>query len=66
MKHLHLMLASALSPGLAFATTTTYDEALKLSETVITGNRDVQPREHSSTPTTPISSACSPAACWTC
>lgn len=52
MKHLHLMLASALSPGLAFATTTTYDEALKLSETVITGNRDVQPREHSSTPTT--------------
>lgn len=52
MKHLHLMLASALSPGLAFAANTSYDEALKLSETVVTSNRDVQPREQSSTPTT--------------
>ncbi|TBU95892.1 TonB-dependent receptor domain-containing protein [Phytopseudomonas dryadis] len=52
MKLPRLILASSLAPGLALAQVPGYDDALKLSETVISSNRDVQLREQSSTPST--------------
>ena len=52
MKLSRLLLATSLAPGLALASTTNYEDALKLSETVITSNRDVQPRSESSSAST--------------
>lgn len=52
LKLSRLILATSLAPGLALAQSTSYDDALKLSETVITSNREVQPREQSSTAST--------------
>ena len=48
MKLSRLALAVALAPGLAVADDLSRDQALKLSDTVITANRDVQQRGESS------------------
>src|SRR5690606_1710297 len=44
MKLSRLALAIALTPGLALAQTSSREDALKLSDTLITANRDVQQR----------------------
>ncbi|WP_312515007.1 TonB-dependent receptor domain-containing protein [Stutzerimonas nitrititolerans] len=48
MKLSRLALAIALTPGLALAQTSSREDALKLSDTLITANRDVQQRSESS------------------
>ncbi|WP_394560590.1 TonB-dependent receptor domain-containing protein [Aquipseudomonas alcaligenes] len=48
MKLSRLALAVALAPGLSFAAAPSRDEALKLADTVITANRDVQAHGESS------------------
>ena len=52
MKLSRLALAIALTPGLALAQTSSREDALKLSDTLITANRDVQQRSDSSAAST--------------
>jgi len=52
MKLSPLALAIALTPGLALAQTSSREDALKLSDTLITANRDVQQRSDSSAAST--------------
>ena len=52
MKLSRLALAIALTPGLALAQTSSREDALKLSDTLITANRDVQQRSESSAAST--------------
>ncbi len=52
MKLSRLALAIALTPGLALAQTSSREDALKLSDTLITANRDVEQRSDSSAAST--------------
>ena len=52
MKLSRLALAIALAPGLALAQTPSREDALKLSDTLITANRDVEQRSNSSAAST--------------
>jgi vitamin B12 transporter len=52
MKLSRLALAIALAPGLAIAQTPSREDALKLSDTLITANRDVEQRSNSSAAST--------------
>src|SRR5690606_41526167 len=54
MKLSRIALAVALAPGLAIAQTSSREDALKLSDTLITANRDVQQRSDSSAASTVI------------
>lgn len=52
MKRSSLALAIAMAPTLALAETPSREDALKLSDTLITANRDLEARDHSTTAST--------------